>query len=152
MAADREKNTLLCHADTLEEVSGDDLKTNQWTDEDNESHTIDGEFCELLVLREKADRDVREELANDKGNRHHDSSIDDGIFQHQVHTVEFACTIVVASNWLHTLTNAHHHHHKQEGDTVNNTVGSYGEVASMRLQTLVDENHYEARTKLHAER
>ena len=93
-----------------------------------------------------------EELANDKGNRHHNGCIDDGIFQHQVHTVEFACSIVVACNRLHTLTNAHHHHHKQKGDTVDNTVGSYGEVASMRLQTLVDENHHEARTKLHAER
>ena len=92
LAADREENTLLCHADTLEEVSCDDLKTNQWTDEDNESHAIDGEFCELLILCEKADRDVREELTNDKGNRHHNSSIDDGIFQHQVHTIEFACT------------------------------------------------------------
>ena len=94
---------------------------------------------------------MREKLTDYERDAHHDGGIEDAVAEHFVHSVKQLGTIVVAGYWLHALADAHHHHDEEERDAVYNAVGGYRDVATMILQSFVDQDDNQTGTHLNAE-
>ena len=87
---------------------------------------------------------VGEQFADDKSHNRSERGPADGHIESLAHAVVFACAVVVADNWLHTLRQTQHNHREDEGHTIHNAIGSDGRIAAILLQYIVDHDNHHA--------
>jgi len=151
LAGEGEEDALFGHADALEEVDGHHLETDDGEGEHQQEEAVGGLADELVVGGEGACHQLGYEGTGEEGGRGDEGGGIDGEAHHPVHTVELAGTVVVSGNGLHALVKAHDYHHEEEYHAVGYAVGSDGEVATVLLQPLVDEDDNEAGAEVHQE-
>lgn len=106
---------------------------------------------QLRIVRENRHRQARRQFADQESERGDAGSADDRQFQHPIHPVELPGTVIIPSNGLHTLIDAHDDHHEEESQPIDDTVSTDIEIAAVLLESLVDQNHDETSRKVHQE-
>ena len=139
----------MCHSHTLEEVARYHLETHDWEHCKDDSDSFFADFNEFLVCGENLYEGVGEKFGYKKTECGDAGGADDCINKHFVHTVEFTCSIVVAGDWLHSLVQTHHNHNEDKYYPVYDSVCANCKVASMFLETLVDDDNNYAGCHVH---
>lgn len=134
---------------TPEKVGRHHLETDDREAEEDDAHTFtkDGP---TLIVRETGHRQARRQFADQESERGDAGSADDRQFQHPIHPPELPGTVIIPSNGLHTLIDAHDDHHGRI-PTDDDTVSTDIEIAVL-LESLVDQNHDETSRKVHLRR
>lgn len=149
LAGEAHEDALACVAYALEEVADDHLGPDEGEHHDVDAEASGGHGQDLLRLvavsvGEEAGYHLGAELANEEADGGDACGCDDGYAEGLPDTVVLVGSPVVAHDGLHALVYAHDDHEEEEDDSVDDTIGSEGVVASVLAHALVDEQHYEA--------
>ena len=131
LARQGEEDRLLRHANRKEEVGRYHLEAHQGEDREHDAQAIDRLRDQVGVGGKHPDNPLRHKLAEQKaqrGNAHTAQHREAGDLQH---TRVEPSAIVVAGDWLHALVEAQDDHHEEEGDAVDNAVGTNSHIAAM---------------------
>ena len=152
MSGQRQEDGFIGHTDTLEEVPCHHLETDYREKQDYDAEAFGRSVDESFVGGKERYGYFWDEFAYQKSKGGHGRCAPNGELQYFVDTIILLGTIIVTGNRLHPLSNPHDNHYADKYQSVYDTVCANGQVAVVFLQSLIDENHNEARGHVHAER
>ena len=149
LAAQREEDGFSRLGNALEEITSYHLEAYDGKQQTVVAHAHHGHLDHLLVRGEDACHIFGAELTDDEGQRGDNRGQCNGNLQHLGHAVVRLGAIVISSNGLHALGEAHHDHYEDKGHLMYNTISSYGIVTAIAQEATIYEDDYKARGEVH---
>ena len=69
-----------------------------------------------------------------------------------LYTVDFLCTVIVSDDGLHSHSQPHYHHYIQHQQAINDTIGTDSHIATVFLQTIINEYDNDTCRDIHGKR
>ena len=112
LSAQGKDDGFLGHADTLEEVGGHHLKTDDGEKQDDHLQSFCAQLYELCIRCKGRYGQFRHQFSHEEAAGRYNGGGDDGIFHDLVYPMVVLGTEIIAGNGLHPLVQSHHNHDK----------------------------------------